>query len=60
MECSADSEMIHLKSIGNLLHRMITGLICLFHAVLQDLTVQVRSNVPHHQRRGAPSGACDC
>lgn len=38
MERSADSEMMHLKSICNLLHRIITGLICLLHAVLQDQT----------------------
>ena len=37
MERSADREMMHSKSIDNLLHLIITGLICLLHAVLQDL-----------------------
>ncbi|RFC37960.1 MAG: hypothetical protein DID89_2727548611 [Candidatus Nitrotoga sp. CP45] len=29
---SADSGIMHPKSIGDLLHRIITGLICLLHA----------------------------
>ncbi|RFC40575.1 MAG: hypothetical protein DID89_2727546763 [Candidatus Nitrotoga sp. CP45] len=39
MERSADSEMMHSKSIGNLLHRIFTGFISLLYAVLQDLAV---------------------
>lgn len=38
MERSTDSEMMYPKSIDNLLHRIITGLICLLHAVLLELT----------------------
>lgn len=34
---TADSGIMHTKNIGNFLHRIITGLICFLHIVLQDL-----------------------
>ena len=37
MGCTADSGIMHPKSIGNLLYRITTGLIGRLHVVSQDL-----------------------